>query len=155
MANKTIKIACCNNKARKGQVSLEHLIMVAIAMLTLLPVIYLFYNYSKESTSEVNFASVNNLGNKIINRAESVYYLGEPSKLTLEENMPLAVQNIAILQDSINNIYELVFTLDGNETAVFSSDVPISGDFTDTSVSQGTKTITIESLGSYVNITIT
>ncbi len=139
---------------RRGQSSFEHVMMIAIAMLVLIPVIYMFYSYSKSSTAEIRDASIMNVGRKIINNAESIYYLGEPSRTTLEDSFPDGISNITILGNSTLDVYELVFTLDMNNSLVLSSDVPINGTFDDASVSQGIKNILIESKGSYVNITI-
>jgi len=142
-------------RRRYGQVSMEHIMMVAIAMLTIIPVIYIFYSYSKSSTDDIRDARLMSTGRNILNNAESIYYLGLPSRVTLEETFPDGVKNMTIISDPILNIYELVFTIEQNNSLVLDSKVPINGSFDPVDFSQGIKNILIESEGSYVNISIT
>ncbi len=142
-------------ESHKAQFSMEHLMTVAIAMITLLPIIYLFYSYSQESTEDIKSSKLDSLARTIINNAESVYYLGSPSKVTLQDNMPPGVTNVSIIQDNVNAHYELVFRYGNNLTQVYSTNIPINASFSDASYSQGTKSIAIQSFGSYVNISIT
>ncbi len=157
MASKKIRYKTITNFSPKniqGQVSMEYIMMVAVALLTIVPVVYIFYSYSKSSTNDIMFNRVTSIGRNIVYQSESIYYLGEPSRVTLEETMPEGVETLDILTSSEDNIYELVFTLVNNNTIVISSKVPIDGNFDNSSYSAGIKNILIESKGSYVNISI-
>jgi len=139
---------------RKSQVSMEHLMMVAVALLTILPMVYLFYSYSQSSAQGINLARLNKFSRSLINNAESVYYLGEASRITIEESMPDYVKNMTIKSDDALGIYELTFILGDDSEVAFSSNVNITGDFDETDFSEGLKNIMIESMGKYVLINI-
>ena len=93
------------------------------------------------------------IGRNIVHDAESIYYLGPPSKVTREENMPEGVVSIEILQDPSVTAYELVFHLADDNSVVIPANVPINGTFGEESTTKGLKLIGIQSMGGYVNIT--
>ena len=86
------------------------------------------------------------ISKKIVDAAESTYYLGEPSKTSLKTYFPNKIQNITI------GNRELVFfikTKNGLDEIVILSQVDINGTL---SVSSGIHHIDVESKGSYVLI---
>lgn len=137
----------------KSQASMEHVMIVAVAFLTIVPMVYLFYSYSQSSVEDINFARLHKFGNTLVNTAETVYYLGEPTRITLEETVPEGIKNMTIKIDG--QIYELIFTLQDGSDAVYSSNVNISGVFDEYDYSSGLKRIIIESKGYYVLINVT
>ena len=73
---------------RKGQGSLEYLLVIAVTFLIIVPTAYLFYNYSRQTNKELEDSQIIKLGNNIIDAAASIYYSGEDSKTTVELTMP-------------------------------------------------------------------
>ena len=143
---------------KKGQFAVEHMLVVAFGILIMIPIIYFFYSYSVRQVDEVAMTQLNRMGNDIINNAESVYYMGKPSRITLDSNMPGDVRNITIMGNK-----ELVFKVTYKDTlsdVAFSSNVPIVGPYlnqTDTKCdsscySPGLKHITMISNGENVSI---
>ena len=114
--------------ARRAQFATEHILVVAFGLLIIIPIVYFFYSYSIGQVEEVSYTQISKTGNDIINNAEIVYYMGKPSRITLDVNMPDKVMNITILGNK-----ELVFFIDvgkGNYTEMaFSSNVPIAGPY--------------------------
>ena len=137
-----------------AQASMEHIMVIAIAFVIILPLVYLFYSYSQSSAENINIARINALGRTIVNSAESIYYLGEPSKITLRESIPEGISKMNITSNFVEGINELTFTLNGGTDVSFSSNVNINGTFSEEQYSPGIKEITIESKGYYVNISI-
>ena len=129
--------------------------IVAVALLTILPMVYLFYSYSQNSAEGINLARLNKFSRSLINNAESVYYLGEANRITIEESMPDYVKNMTIKSDETEHIYELIFILGDDSEVAFSSNVNITGNFNEADFSEGVKNIIIESMGNYVLINIT
>jgi len=87
------------------------------------------------------------IAKKIVDAAESVYYLGEPSQTSLRVNIPNNVVS-ANLSD-----YEVVFkikTRAGLVDIVQSSDVNITGSLP---TNMSTYLITIKAESNYVNVT--
>lgn len=99
---------------------MEYLMIIALAMGILVPVTYLFFNYSSESNIKIADSQVIRIGKDMISTAESVYFSGEGSKIVLDISMPEGVNEVYILQGR-----ELVFNLTGqlgvNEAVFFSS----------------------------------
>ena len=142
----------------RGQFAVEHLLVVAFGLLVIIPIVYFFYNYSVSQVDEVSMTQLNRMGNDILNNAESVYYMGKPSRITLDTNMPSGVKNITVLGSK-----ELVFwaTYNGKVSEVaFSSNVPIGGPYINETgtkcnyacYSAGLKHITLISQGENVSI---
>ena len=129
--------------------------IVAVALLTILPMVYLFYSYSQNSAEGINLARLNKFSRSLINNAESVYYLGEANRITIEESMPDYVKNMTIKSDETEHIYELIFILGDDSEVAFSSNVNITGNFNEADFSEGVKNIIMESMGNYVLINIT
>lgn len=139
----------------KAQASMEHVMIVGVALVTILPMVYLFYSYSQSSVEGINLARLNKFGRSLVNNAESVYYLGAPTRITIEESMPDGIRNMTIKSDDLLGIYELIFTLNDGSDIAYSSNVNISGSFNEDDFSVGLKNIIIESRGTYVLINVT
>jgi len=128
-----------------------------LVTLVILPTMYIFYAYSQTSNEEVKQGQLNKVGTDIVDIAEQVYYLGESSKITIDEAMPEGIIGIEIWENQ-----EVVFFLqDGSEIA-FKSNVNITtnqhclgrchGNFTKRFYSPGLKHIIIEAKADHVFI---
>ena len=142
----------------KAQASMEYLLVVGLVILVILPSIYIFYSYSHRSNQEIAQSQVNRFGTQIIDAAEEVYYLGGPSKTTLDLTMPEGVKRMEIWGNR-----ELVFFMDDGSEIAFKSKVriktsePCTGDkcyynFEKTFYSPGLKKIVVEARGDHVLI---
>ena len=138
---------------KRAQSALEYLMVIALAMGIIVPITYMFFQYSSESNVQIIDVQVTQIGRNIIDTAESVYYSGEGSKIVLEINMPENVEDVYIIADR-----ELVFkviTELGETEIVFFSDIDITiaedGDLTDIA-GVGRKKVEIQSDGNQVLI---
>ncbi|MBU1205244.1 MAG: hypothetical protein KKA61_00125 [Nanoarchaeota archaeon] len=143
----------------KAQASVEYLLVAGLIILIILPSIYVFYSYSQRSNEEIRQSQLSRVGNNIVDAAEKIYYLGEPSKATLDATMPEGIRKMEIWCNQ-----ELVFFLaDGSEIA-FKSRVNITADstcagrccynFTKEDYSPGLKHIIVEAKGDYVLVRV-
>jgi len=126
--------------ASKGQISLEYLIVVGFVMFAVIVLlgISLFYTHSVQDQIKVNQLST--FANKIISSAESVYYAGEPSKITITVFLPQGVQDFEVVSNN------LVFTFaasSGTSVIAFESNVPLDDGFTLSSLNEGVRRLTI------------
>ena len=80
--------------ARKGQFATEYLIIAGFMLFALLGGIYLFYTSSppRESVD----AQIQLLGNTLTDTAHDVYFIGKPSKVTLEVIFPGGLRNLTV-----------------------------------------------------------
>jgi len=88
---------------------------------------------------------VNVIGNDIVNAAESVYYMGNPARLTLVETMPTGIKLIHIESNWTKDINELVFQFFSGENVSFFCNVNINESFNNASFTQGIKKIVLDS----------
>tara|TARA_Y100000310_G_scaffold81332_1_gene77923 strand:+ start:1023 stop:1472 length:450 start_codon:yes stop_codon:yes gene_type:complete len=104
----------------KAQSAIEYLMIIALTLGIIVPTAYLFFRYTSESSVEVSYSKINQIGRNIIDTAETVYYSGEGSKIVLEVNMPEGIDDIYVLAKR-----ELVFKtfseIGDNEMVFFSS----------------------------------
>lgn len=142
----------------KAQFAVEHMLVIALGILVIIPIVYFFYNYSVSQMDEVSMTQINRMGNDILNSAESVYYMGKPSRVTLDTNMPPGVNGIYILGTK-EIVYNFTFRGKYSDIA-FSSNVPIAGPYANETgtpcssacYSPGLKHITMISEGENVSI---
>jgi len=111
----------------RAQFAIEHILVVAISIMVIIPIVYFFYNYSVSQMDEVSMTQLNRMGNDILNSAESVYYMGNPSRVTLDTNMPGNVVNITIMGNK-DLVFKALFNGRLSDVA-FSSNVPIVGPY--------------------------
>ncbi|MBS3102913.1 hypothetical protein J4458_05725 [Candidatus Woesearchaeota archaeon] len=108
----------------KAQAALEYLLIIAMTFAIIIPTVYLFFTYSRESNIKIIDFQISSIGRNIVNTAESIYYSGENSKTVLEFNMPEGVNNVLIISNK-----EVVFNVTtdfGYMDIVFFSDVNIT-----------------------------
>ena len=135
------------NAKKEAQISVEYLVIIGFVTVITIPLIIIYYSFVQDSGDEIATTQILQIGKKIVDAAESVYYLGEPSQTTLRVNIPNNVV-LANLSD-----YEVVFkmkTRSGVVDVVQSSDVNITGSLP---TNMSTYLITIKAESNYVNVT--
>ena len=156
----------------KGQASLEYMIVVGVSLAVLLPTIYLFMNYSTTSQASIDISRLNTIGNRIISNAEKIYYLGPPSKITIEETFPSNIEEMYLIwrPGAPTPTSELVIrirTANGATEKVFLSDLqlvkpgtPVTANsinnftVTGSKISSGSKKIQISANDTWVDVNI-
>lgn len=108
-----------------GQISVEYLIILGVAVAAILPAGYFFYQYSINSNDNAIRSQIETIGNQMLTNAESVYGLAEGSKISLEVNLPNKIKDIIIInQEELIIKYELST---GITESVFFSKIKLSG----------------------------
>lgn len=149
----------------KGQFAVEHMMVVGFSILIIIPVIYMFYTYSSSQTEDLMVQRINDLGNEVIDNAESIYYMGPPAKITIKENFPEKLRSVEV---SSNN-KELIFYFGQHNSSIpFLSEIPLDGIYFEevgqdcdenafrrrTCFSQGMKHITLKAMPNNTSIII-
>jgi hypothetical protein len=116
---------------KRGQIAIEYILMLALALMIILPAVYLFRNYAYESNENLVQNRIYEISNTLMTSARKLYYYGPPSKTTLTLEMPPQVDNMFILvyESPISqeeNEYYLGFKIAGRKELLIESDVPIS-----------------------------
>jgi hypothetical protein len=138
---------------KRGQFSVEYLLVVGFALVIILPIAYYGYATFEQSRDEVAAASVNKIGYEIVNNAKSIYYLGDVSRVTLEMNFPEQLEDIQVITDPGLG-QELLLIQVADSEFLFPSDVPLNYKFDPDNLNPGIKNVRLQSYGTFVNISI-
>ena len=131
-------------RERNAQVSMEYVIIVGFILVIMIPLILIFYEHTSSTNDQVITSQVDMIAKKVVDSAESVYYLGEPSKTRIKVYMPTNVEKVTIYNKEI--VFK-VKTRSGITAISQLSSVNISGSISET---KGIHYINIESKGDYV-----
>lgn len=123
---------------RRGQLSIEYVMVISFSLFLISTLLVIAGTRNTSQAYQVTDAQIHKVGNRIVNAAEEVYYLGEDSKKTLKIYMPQGVSNVSVEGK------ELMFTTTAagqiNEME-FPSEVDLAGNV---SSSSGIKYIVIQ-----------
>ena len=136
-----------NVTKKEAQISVEYMFLIGFVTVITIPLIIIYYTFSQESSEEITSSQIMQVAKKVVDAAESVYYLGEPSQTTLKVNIP---DNIVLANLSAG--YEVVFkikTRSGKSDIVQNSNVNITGSLP---TNKGTYTITIKAVSDHVEV---
>jgi hypothetical protein len=132
---------------KRGQISIEFLTIFGFVFLMTIPLIIIFFDQSGSVQDAIAENQIRNIAVKLADKAESIYYSGEPSKATIKAYFPDKIQNIDISSRSIIFYYLTATNL--NHSIVTSTAVNISGNL---SINPGIHYIELESSGGMVLI---
>ena len=82
--------------SRKSQISMEYMMVVGFSLLMVIPIISIYGMERVNMRQEVNIKQAQNIANKLADSAETVYYLGKPTKTTLKVYMPEDIESVTI-----------------------------------------------------------
>ena len=131
-------------RTNKAQVSMEYLVIVGFVVVLVIPMMLIFYTYADRTEDEIISNQVQKIGLKIGDAAESMYYLGEPSRTKIRSYFPKNINNITI---GNNEILFIIHTKEGDDHIVIYTPVPVQGSL-DTHA--GYHNINVRSMGNYV-----
>lgn len=136
-----------NLRKKEGQVSVEYMFLIGFATIITIPLILIYQTFTQESNDDISSAQIEQVARKIIDSAESMYYLGEPSQTTLKVNIP---NNLILVNFSSG--YEIVFrikTKAGEADIVQNSAVNITGSLP---IAKGTYTVTVKAMTDHAEV---
>jgi uncharacterized protein (UPF0333 family) len=131
---------------KRGQVSLEYVILIAFVFLLIIPASFMAYTSYQENRDIIAIRQAEDAAYAIVSEAESVYYLGPPSMSNIVIYLPPEIVDAQVQG------YEVTFrveTASGIDDVTAISNVNMTGDLP---TQQGRHTIRIEALGSQVEL---
>ena len=134
-------------RKKEAQISVEYMMLIGFATVITIPLIIIYYTFTQESSDEINSVQILQIAKKIVDAAESVYYLGEPSQSSLRVNIPGNV-----VSANLSTGKEIVFkikTKAGEVDIVQSTSVNITGSLP---TNKSTYIITLKARSNYVNV---
>jgi hypothetical protein len=101
---------------------MELLILMGFLTFVIIGILGIGYVYSNTINDRIKSNQINDFATKITSTAETVFYAGEPSKLTISAHLPSNVQDVQIVDDTVVITYSLA---SGQNKAAYPSSVPI------------------------------
>jgi len=126
---------------KRGQISIEYLIVMGFIAFIVISLLGIAYFYAAGVKDRIKYNQLENFANKVISSAESVYFAGEPSKVTVTAFLPEGIESIRIEEQNL--IFNFT-TASGVSVIAFSSDVPIQLTGPGISIPDGLKRLQIE-----------
>lgn len=133
---------------QKSQVGMEYIIIMGFIVFVVITILGIALFYSSNVKDRIKILDINNCANKIISSAESVFYSGYPSRITIFCYLPDNVKSIQIEENSLFIEYQ---TQSGISKTSFSSKVPISGSL---AVFSGLRKVKITAEQNYASISL-
>ncbi|MBS3088690.1 hypothetical protein J4402_02820 [Candidatus Pacearchaeota archaeon] len=109
-------------RKKRGQISVEYLIVVSFVTFIVLTILGISLFYSTQIQDSIKFNQLERFAKKIISSAESTFYSGEPSRTTINSYLPEGVTRIEVIE---NNLVFHVDSAGGTSIIAYSSKVPI------------------------------
>jgi hypothetical protein len=95
-------------KKSRGQVSVEYVLIMGFVILALTLAVGVAFTYASTAQVQIKFNQIDKIGKKMIETADSIYYLGEPSKSTIDLNMPDNIREIVIDRSRVPNSIQFI-----------------------------------------------
>ena len=130
----------------KSQVSIEYLMIMGFVVVMTIPLLVLYYTYTTNSRDEIITSQVNQIATRIVDAAESVYFLGEPSQTTIRVYIPNQIKGASL--DNKEILFN-VSTRTGVSEIVQISSVNLTGSLP---INQSTYSITLKASSTGVEI---
>jgi hypothetical protein len=139
---------------KKGQLSIEYLMILGLSMIVILGAVYIFYAYVQDASSDVVNSRINEIGTRILQQSESIHGIGKGTWIVIDINIP-----DELVESYIMNNSELVFVTsntNGVSQSVFFSNINISGEIPPSGskeyygLGKGKNSLRIESKGGFV-----
>ena len=132
--------------ASSGQVSIEYMIIIGFVTVITIPLIIIYHSFIQESNDEITSTQVSQIAKKIVDAAESVYYMGEPSQTSLRVNIP---DNVITANASNYEVLFQIKTKSGVVDIIQSSSVNITGSLP---TNRSTYMITVRAVSNYAYV---
>lgn len=134
---------------KRGQISIEYMAIVGITTIVVISLLAISNYYSQQMEETINTNQIDGIAKEIVDTAESLYYFGEPSKVTLKVYLPRGIKQATV---GPNELSFKVRTKGGDADMFYPSSVALQGNLV---TSYGYHHITIEAKEGYVWINST
>jgi hypothetical protein len=113
---------------RQGQVAIEYVIIMGFALFLVAPLLIVYYDQANRLNEQTTAATVERATKQIVEAADTVYYLGEPSMRTITVDLPENVDSVTVQGRSVtlavkssHGTYEQTSWSAANLTGTFSN----------------------------------
>ena len=125
---------------------MEYMMIVGFVAVITIPMLLVYYSYSSSTEEQIIANQADQIVKKVVDAAESVYYLGEPSQTTIRVYIPNMIINSTVAN---REVFFRIKTNSGISDIVGVTSVEIEGSLP---VSRGIYIVTIKAVGDKVQI---
>ncbi len=132
--------------SKPAQASMEYVMIAGFVALVIIPTAFIFYRYASDSADEIDQAQIEKFGRDVVSTSETVYYIGAPSRIVIEERLPKNVRSISIDRDPATGTYLFAIAATSESGIVnftFPTNVNIRGFFRNDDINPGQKSVWI------------
>lgn len=133
-----------NDIGKRAQVGLEYMFIIAITTVVVIALLGISGYYTREVEDSISESQLDAIGKDIIDKAESVYYFGEPSRIVINVFIPKGIDSITVNENELSFKFK---TPGGQSDMFYKSNVPIQGSIQS---SYGVHNVIIESREGHV-----
>jgi|SaaInlStandDraft_4_1057021.scaffolds.fasta_scaffold186597_1 hypothetical protein len=90
---------------KRGQSSVEFLTILSFIFLMIIPLILVFIENSTDVRDSISVNHIRNIAVRLVDKSETMYYLGGTSKTTVKALFPNNIEFVNITHDSITFTY--------------------------------------------------
>jgi len=123
---------------------MEYMLIIGFSTFIIIVLLIIAQTYSSEINDQIITNQLDRVAKEIVNNAESLYYFGDPSSITIRAYIPSNIKDIDIIG---NEITFTVRTKQGDTDMSYPSNVNLEGNI---SVSYGYRDIEITAREGYV-----
>lgn len=114
-----------NASNKKAQLSVEHLVIVGLSLMVIIPSTLLLFNFAKNTSDLTQSMQIKSIGETINYYARDMYLKGPDNMVSITVVLPDSAANMSIVSgDEIVIVYR---TINGPSEAVFFADYPLIG----------------------------
>lgn len=129
---------------KRGQVAIEYVTILGFVMITTLVMTFVFTAHTGGLNDAVAEHQIERIGEKVVDTAEAMYFIGAPSRTTLKLYFPAGIKNVSV---SGQELIFYVQTSRGQDEVVKYSQVNLTGSLP---TSPGIHYIQVEAENSHV-----
>ncbi len=122
---------------KRGQTSVEFLLLVGLVSLVLMASLTLLLNFARSSTDEIVINQIDTIGKKITDNAEMLSVYGYPARRVLDFSFPENLNNLTIAGGK--TLYFNVALTERTTYMGFYSNANISANFSESDFTKGDK----------------
>ena len=109
---------------KRAQIGMEYLMIVGFLTFVIIGTLGIAMYHNNTIRDVISSRQVESMSTKIVSAAETVFYAGEPSKVTIVSYIPDGISEINISDDTIFVTFQ---STSGTNKVSFPSNVPITG----------------------------
>lgn len=87
---------------KKSQASSEYLIIVGFVVGITIPLMLVYFTFANDVNDQIVASQLDQIAKSIVDAADTVYFLGEPSQTTMKVYLPANIKEVRIINKVVD-----------------------------------------------------